>query len=349
MTRSIRNRSAFTLIELLVVIAIIAILIGLLLPAVQKIREAAARMKCSNNLKQIGLAVHNYESAFGYLPPARVDGGGPVVGPMPEFGITTTTNYVQHGPGTYLLPYLEQEPLFRGYNFNLSWNDIGNRAVVGTKLSVFICPSSPDGDRLDPGASASQTPKYNPGIAVSDYTINNGLNQRLYTPPLNLIPPPAGYTPGVDSTQYVGALLPYSVISSFTTGMNPPFYNRKPKVRLVTVRDGLSNTMFWTEDAGRPIRWTLRTPNPNSFTSGAGWSDPDNEMWVDGYTTNGVTAGGPCMMNCNNNNEVYSFHSGGALILLGDGHVVFARDTMAPIVMAQLTTANGGDITPSEY
>jgi|SRR5579864_4621077 len=138
--RTFRERCGFTLIEMLVVIAIIAVLMCILLPAVQRTREAANRLACANNLKQLGLALLNFHDTYGKFPP------GQATGPLPEAGITQSG--VNHGWAPFILPFIEQQNLADRYRWDLWSADPRNQPVMTTQLSVFQCPSVPEQNRF---------------------------------------------------------------------------------------------------------------------------------------------------------------------------------------------------------
>src|SRR5262249_17316574 len=144
MVTDYRRRCGFTLVELLVVIAIIAILIALLVPAVQKVRESAARLQCQNNLKQIGLGMHSYADSNRGSPPSRTDGT-----------VSTAPNYpFQHSWSVALLPFIEQTNAFTLYKYKKHWNDPANYPAIQTYMPLFNCPSTPNQPRQDKSISA---------------------------------------------------------------------------------------------------------------------------------------------------------------------------------------------------
>jgi prepilin-type N-terminal cleavage/methylation domain-containing protein/prepilin-type processing-associated H-X9-DG protein len=333
--RAVTNRSGFTLIELLVVIAIIAILIGMLLPAVQKVRESAARSQCSNNLKQLGIAYATYENNYGRLPPsAFYDLTPAATGGLP----------IAHGWGVYLLPFIEQDNLFKQYNMNQPFVTPGNQAVISNPVKTMLCPSA-----------IHSAPTYNGTIknpltgtnipftaAVADYAPDSGIN--------------GGAAALLNS---LGATPPYTTAASVAGASYPTLQGPAPPLalaglsatngsrRFTDIKDGTSNTLILAEDAGRPERWRLGTQVAGQSSDGAGWGDPNAEYGLDGTDPATATAGtGTCAINCHNDNEVYSFHTGGANILFCDGSVHFISANVNVVTFGALITANGQEIIP---
>ena len=309
----------FTLIELLVVIAITAILIGLLLPAVQKVRAAAARTQCANNLKQIGLAAHSYHGDHGKFPPGAV---GPLGPSFPQY-----LQLKHHGLGTYLLPYLEQQALACQYRWDVSWNDPPNQAVVNTQLKIWQCPSA-QANRVQDGSLPTVTPPtevpFNGTAACGDYAGMSQVYAELAR--RGLIDPLSG---------------PLNAVGNYD-GVFPVNCTR----RLTDILDGSSNTILMAECAGRPQLWRGRKPVPNVWLTGGPWSSR-NLLWGRGATPDGTAFYGTCAINCTNDREVYSFHPAGANAVFADGSVHFLQASLSIRVFARLVTRAGGEVVSS--
>jgi prepilin-type N-terminal cleavage/methylation domain-containing protein/prepilin-type processing-associated H-X9-DG protein len=311
-----RRRRGFTLVELLVVLAIIAVLIGLLLPAVQKVRQAAARIQCANNLRNLGLALHNYHGDHGEFPPGAV---GPLGPSFPQY-----LQLKHHGLGTYLLPYLEQQALYSQYRRDVSWFDPPNQPVVNTPLIVWQCPSARAG-RVQDGSLPTVAPPlggpFDGTAACGDYAGMVGVDAELAR--RGLIDPPSG--PRDLSGNYEGI---------FTVNATS---------RLTDICDGTAHTILMAECAGRPTLWQGRREVPNRWLSGGPWASR-NLLWGRGATPDGTAFYGECAINCTNDREVYSFHPSGANVVFADGSVHFLRANMNIRVFARLVTRAGGEV-----
>jgi prepilin-type N-terminal cleavage/methylation domain-containing protein/prepilin-type processing-associated H-X9-DG protein len=313
----------FTLIELLVVIAIIGVLLGLLLPAVQKVREAANRIQCQNNLHQIGLALHNYEGDYGRFPPGYLSLAG--VGMMdPQSG--------DWGPGwgwlAILLPYVEQNNLYKSLNLSLPCWDPANAAPVTTPVKVYICPSANNpADTVDVVDINHNTLAV---FARANYVHNVGWND-LWSAPAT-----------VDYNQVANGVM-----------------YRNSKIRIAAVTDGLSNTVFVGERTPylSDATWPGVVPNSRHFaynqfaslgTGGAGINYDDGGSYVGAHSGPSIyevpQVIHPPNSPLGHTDEMYSLHPGGANILLGDGSVRFISESVELWTWAALSSRNGGEV-----
>ncbi len=343
-------RAAFTLIELLVVIAIIAVLIALLLPAVQAAREAARRSQCTNNLKQMGLALHNYEASQGAFPPG---------GESTNFSASpAATQFVDNGWSTlaFILPFMEGGTQFNSMNFAVCYNNITGMNFTGasTVVNVFLCPSavhaSGQRDQGDPSDPLTKT--FGHGYGYDDYGATN------YTDI-----DPNGQTGGTGSTPAT----PYRNKNARVNGLL-----KQGCTRIAECTDGTSNTIAIGEDAGRDENFLspyTELAQPGSDNRGGGpagptaakrywrWAEPDTAYGVSGQPNNKFrpmkettpwqpppgtlnTAGN----NAGANDELFSFHPGGVNVLFGDGSVKFLKDSVNIKTLRGLVTLSGGEV-----
>ncbi|MBI3862305.1 MAG: DUF1559 domain-containing protein [Planctomycetia bacterium] len=348
-TRTRKSRG-FTLIELLVVIAIIAVLVSLLLPAVQQARESARRTQCKNNLKQIGLAIMNYESGMSCLPTSRYKPDTCISSPYnPANTSCAITAAFSSWPQT-VLPYLDQGGLQNAYNFNVPWWDPLNYGAVHTQVSVFYCPSTPSAGNLydpvwGPAGDAANSVGQPSWAAAGDYGSTNEIKSAFYT------------GNGLPDLTKTNLLLTQGVLQ------------KSVKAVLKDITDGTSNTIMVCETSGKPEAWVFsRVMTASGYAAsnskakakitvsggnyynqaGTGWADPDAGFSLDGTTRavdpTGFTIGGPVVINATNVSEAYSFHAGGCQGVFADGSVRFLNQNINYLVFGALFTRAGGEV-----
>ena len=318
------GRAGFTLIELLVVIAIIAVLIALLLPAVQAAREAARRMQCTNNLKQIGLALHNYHDAVGVLPLGR-----------------TIPQAASFSPLARFLPYVEQANLGNALNYNFGYNDGPNTTITRTSLSVFLCPSD-SAAAIPPAIGAGTNYRSNEGTSLVMWYGNSDttkVNAAMPAPNgLFFSDARVGFADVIDGLSNTAAFSEH-VLGDFNQAIateksdtfQPGTYPATPDEAIAqcraTVVTDLSKQGY--SNIGGP--WTYGYHSTSSYWHS---SAPNTRSCMFPPSRIMTTAG--------------SRHPGGANVALADGSVRFVKDTINLAGWRALGTRNGGEVVSAD-
>jgi prepilin-type N-terminal cleavage/methylation domain-containing protein/prepilin-type processing-associated H-X9-DG protein len=348
-----RRPRGFTLVELLVVVAIIGVLVSLLLPAVQQARESARRISCTNRLKQIGLALLNYESSYKLFPPAYITGNPAANGSA--FGVSFGDEY-HNGPsgfawGALLLPFLEQQGLYSQFDFGAPcWAPVN--AVAGqAKVGIFLCPSANGGNTgfnvQRRGADARHGTDFSPPIrfAHSHYVTNAGIHQPWGRE--------AAYSLDYDVPE------PVAVNNNQPARIDGPFY-RNSRIRVASVSDGLSNTAFIGEHSSILSNKTWVGVVPGAVTP----PRLDLRPWPSENNGAGCLVGahsGPdthdhpqVIIHAPNNpfghtDEMWGEHPTGCNVLFGDGAVRFVNAFINPYTWVALSTRDCGDEIAGDF
>jgi len=343
----LRTRRGFTLIELLVVIAIIAVLIALLLPAVQQAREAARRTQCRNNLKQIGLAFHNYHDVYDMFAKNRT---GATIGTGLE--ITGACGWP-----TALLPYIDQTNIYNGISFTTSPVDGVNDGIYANTVPAFVCQSAPEQPQMVSWTIPAGTDL---GIGVpvaSNWTMKSG---RIDYEAIS------GVRGDYSNNAYLGTnysghrdgAIGWDLIFIDPVGM--PFNDTSDVgTRIRNITDGTTNTILVGELASRNDLYyrgkkqsTSTAPLEATYQGligGGGWAESGfKELWIEGRNFDGTPGadGGLCAINCSNYRGagLYSWHTGGAHIAMCDGSARFLSENVSSLVFASLITCQRGEV-----
>ena len=336
-SRSLASRAGFTLVELLVVIAIIGVLVGLLLPAVQSAREAARRSQCFNHLKQVGLALHNHESTFSYVPAWQKWVPDPTPA-SPFYNLTGDAQYTFSALGQ-LLPFLEEgnihdkfdikRPLLDPLNLPPPWPGGQNDPTVMADIKTFLCPSSPatreEGD-YGPYFTAAGLMNGSFILPRTDYAPLRGTHSSLNAC--------AGMSPAVTTHN--------AMLGSNNTQI-------KNTIKFGEVKDGLSKTLCFTEVAGKQGIWfkgrNIAQPpsfiNLNSFYGD--WNIARHPRGLSGADPANPQQQGCSNINVLNSDNPYGFHPSGVVTLRGDGSVMFLQEEVSPQVFVAFVSRNGGE------
>ncbi len=348
-----RARRGFTLIEILIVIAIIGLLISLSIPAIQASRESARRIQCTNNQRQFGVAFTNFEAhnkAFPSCFTLRL------IGPL-----TVNPELHMHNFMVDLLPFLEEEGVHSQYNYDAMYCAPENAAAIKSDLVVAICPSAPRSEftpttNLVPSLMVSKNTrallkdmfskldkKYSTSFrgGVSDYAVVDGVGKSFARKLGYEAPDNSGGLPSMFPSPLKQ---PGLMASQITPIMNRPGEaDLSVQLRATQITDGLSKTFMLTEAAGRPHHYRFGQRYPMGEPLESAWADPFITIRINGRKV-GDEGNERCVLQCDNDDEIYSFHPAGVNFLFADGHVALLSADTEPRLLIALMTPDRGEL-----